>query len=178
MAKRMRRRRFAAVVGGVAAVVAVSALVMLLAAGSLSGQPSGQPIYEAGPLHPVGFFQRAHSTEATVQLKKVKPFAPEEVPPELIQRFPRMEESGAQVWVYEVKSVRAPAINFWHLGLCPDIKKEDILQETEQIDGPDTHRLRLPDHQVPAPVHGHGPRPAPSSSRSWAAGPSFAYRHW
>ena len=44
MATQMRRRRFAGVAGWVAAVVAVPALVMLLAAGSLSGQASeGSP---------------------------------------------------------------------------------------------------------------------------------------
>ena len=48
----MRRpRRFAAVAGGVAAVVAVPALVMLLAAGSLSGQA----IYDGRPFEPVEF---------------------------------------------------------------------------------------------------------------------------
>ena len=132
----MRRpRRFAAVAGGVAAVVAVPVLVMLLAAGSLSGQP----IYAGGPFKPVEFpFPPSNEsyTPATVQLLHVEPVAPRRIPPELRRRFPRLEQSGAQVWVYEVTSGRAPAISHWNLGLCPDITRADILQETEEFSGP------------------------------------------
>jgi uncharacterized repeat protein (TIGR01451 family) len=115
--------------------VAVPALVMLLAAGPLSGQPN----YAGGHFDPVRFtFSPTHpsSTPATVQLLRVKPLAPEEIPPELRQRFPRLGESGAQVWVYQVTSGRAPAISNWYLGLCPDITRDDILRETEPFEGP------------------------------------------
>ena len=94
--------------GWVAAVVAVPAVVMLLAAGSLSGQSSGQPIYEHGAYDPVGF----GLSGARVQLLRVA------------------LHEGAQVWVYEVTS-GVPAIDFWHLGVCPGMKQADILEATE-----------------------------------------------
>ncbi len=144
MATPMRRRRFAGVAGGVAAVVAVPALVMLLAAGSLSGQP----IYAGEDFDPVQFtFSPTDptSTPATVQLLRVEPFAPDEIPPELTQRYPRLGESGGQVWVYQVTSGRAPAISLWHLPLCPDITRDDILQETEPFEGPNE---TLPDYHT------------------------------
>ena len=72
----MRGRGFAAVAGWVAAVVAVPAVVMLLAAGSLSGQP----IYEGKGFDPVGF----GLSGARVQLLRVA------------------LHEGAQVWVYAV----------------------------------------------------------------------------
>jgi uncharacterized repeat protein (TIGR01451 family) len=140
----MRRRRFAGVAGGVAAVVAVPALVMLLAAGSLSGQP----IYAGGPFDPVRFTfppTNQPSAPATVRLLRVKPFPPEQIPPGLKQRFPRLGESGAQVWVYQVTSGQAPAISYWHLGLCPDIKRDDILRTTEPFEGP---KETLPDYHT------------------------------
>lgn len=141
MASPMRRRRFATVAGGVAAVVAVPALVMVLAAGSLSGQA----IYGGGPFPPVEFpFPPNNVTyaPATVQLLAVEPFPARRIPPALRRRFPRLAESGAQLWVYRVTSGRAPAISHWELGLCPDIGRADILQSSEPFEGP---RDRFPD---------------------------------
>ena len=159
-----------------AAVVAAPVLVMLLAVGSLSGQP----IYAGEDFNPVKFTFTPNdptSTPATVQLLRVKPFAPEEIPPELKQRFPRLGESGAQVWVYGVTSGRAPAISNWYLGLCPDITRDDILRETEPFEGP----KETPPTPTTTPSSST-PRTkttwsAPSPSRSWAAGPSCANRH-
>ena len=113
MATRMRRRRFAGAAGWVAAVVAVPALVMLLAAGSLSGQPGGQPIYEGEDFAPVGF----GTSGARVQLLRVA------------------LHEGAQVWVYQVTSASLPYFtDVWRLGVCPGIKEADILEATEDFD--------------------------------------------
>ena len=128
MATQMRRRRFAGVAGWVAAVVAVPALVMLLAAGSLRGQ--GQPIYEHGAYDPVGF----GLSGARVQLLRVA------------------LHEGAQVWVYEVTSGGPPTpIDFWQLGVCPDIQQADILEATEDFDlkplsiDPNYQTIKFPD---------------------------------
>ncbi len=109
--------------------MAVPALVMLLAAGSLSGQPSGQPIYEHGAYDPVGF----GTSFAKVQLLRVA------------------LHEGAQVWVYEVTSGGPPTpINFWQLGVCPDIKQADILEATEDFElkplsiDPNYHTIKFP----------------------------------
>ena len=58
---------------------------------------------------------------------------------------------GAQVWVYEVTSGRAPAtIDFWQLGVCPDITQADILEATEDFDlkplpiDPNYHTIKFP----------------------------------
>jgi uncharacterized repeat protein (TIGR01451 family) len=124
----MRGRRFAAVAGWVAVVVAVPALVVLLAAGSLSGQPGGPPIYEHGAYDPVGF----GLSGARVQLLRVA------------------LHEGAQVWVYEVTN-GTPDIDFWQLGVCLDIKQADILEATEDFDlkplpiDPNYQTIKFPD---------------------------------
>ena len=127
MATQMRRRRFAGVAGWVAAVVAVPVLVMVLAAGSLRGQE--QPIYEHGAYDPVRF----GTSFAEVQLLRVA------------------LHEGAQVWVYEVTSGGAPTpIDFWQLGVCPDITQADILGLTEDFElkplsiDPNYHTIEFP----------------------------------
>ena len=71
----------------------------------------------------------------------------------------------------------APAIDFWQLGVCPDIKQADILEATEDFDlkplpiDPNYQTIKFPDD------YDSPPRTAPSRSRSRTAGPSFANRH-
>ena len=64
---------------GMLAVLAVPALVMMLAAGSLSGQP----IYAGGPFPAVTFPfppNNQNYTPATIQLLSVEPFTPSQIP--------------------------------------------------------------------------------------------------
>src|SRR4249920_3382127 len=102
---------------GVLAVLAAPALVMLVAARSLSGQP----IYAGGPFPAVTFPfppNNQNYAPATIQLLKVEPFTPARIPAAVKERYPRLAQSGGQLWVYQVTSGRAPAISHWELGLC------------------------------------------------------------